>query len=1366
MLKKIFVVIALVVVLAAIVAFIFRHEILRNALQVTIDRKTNETVEFVIGDLSFNVWKSEITFDKSSFHLNNVYVNKQKSIEINEFTFDELSVVGLSIYHLIVDKEIIADDFIIINPKLLFSEGKDQVKFHEKPEKVIEGLKEQPKLLGDLVIKVNKIEILEGKIDMAESKESDSVTGTVRFKLVLRDFNTQSEDLFNENRVLFAKEHFFKLSDFQYSFPNGDTIGFDSVVLSSNVDILTFNNIRLYHRDTSAGSQIQDIDARLSAIQLFGINVLDIHNFRDISLDSLDISDSDIIITVNPDHKNSNSNSTPEDKSVKKFLEKIGIGKFAIYDLNLTAFNPDKDSLIRINNFNFKIDSLTIDSNLVKSHLPDFKENSILVFIESIQLVEISNGLNIELDNLLIDDSKKSFSFSNLNVNDNIEGIHSYRIFTEGFRVDGISIEDGIKKKDSRLKISLTNPMVDIDIERVRNRKGNRGKSSLDNITIDGLNIEGGQVHIKDQGKFNLMLNNLDLDWNSIGLKDFSELNNVNFNDLTLLFEDMSFISPDNNLDLSIDKGDYRESSLKLNKLSSKLKKGDDNLSINIAGFDLEKINLQKFLKDGNIEIGDVNISKPNITGKWNAIKGKTTSQRSGKAPGIKLDYISFKNGILDLNILNSDIKSVESSFNIDVSDINIEDYSNYNWLETINWNIYLMDTKIQEVEYAFNFTELASQSSDSGIIVKKLQVAHKPGVESTKNLSINKFHITELGFEGVDYMSLIHKEKPEIRHAILLNPVIDLSIRKKAKTEIQPHNQFNTPLILDELTLQNLEFNMDITDSISSKEITVDNMSFNYLLDGSSNFVDDIAEFSINSMKYIEKDKGLTINLGRLLFDSNNNSLFLESSDISSTSAHDSVRISYDGLNLNRLIIGNSFPTSVEIERVDINDVEVGLVTHPRKGEVKKSSNHKTPDLPPFISELKIDSFGIYPLHVSTVSFKDTIVKKAVFNDLEVDISNILIDSTIVKDHEFDYAESITIGLNNHRFISKDSLYYTSVKSVFYDFKKNQLNVDSLQMVPRFADAEFFKKAVYQTGRTKLVSEKIVCEQFDIARTIKEKEVDISSVDVYGLDVKIYRNKHYEMNPKAFVKLPQATLLGMKEKVRIDSVITHNARIQYQELAEKSYEPGMVFLDQFNLKLLNINNIKEELDHNSMLSAKLNAMLMGKSALSIDARFQMLSPDNNFWVTGHLDRIDFTDLNIITQNLVGVTMQRGYGSLDIPLIKGNEVYSTGEIFFHYKKLKIELYNREKAENAKGLSGSFANLMLNDIFIKSNNPGWLGKTRPGEVYFKRNTQKSVVNFIWKSLQSGLMSTMGYNNKEQRQEKRAWRKSQKKKVKEK
>ena len=61
--------------------------------------------------------------------------------------------------------------------------------------------------------------------------------------------------------------------------------------------------------------------------------------------------------------------------------------------------------------------------------------------------------------------------------------------------------------------------------------------------------------------------------------------------------------------------------------------------------------------------------------------------------------------------------------------------------------------------------------------------------------------------------------------------------------------------------------------------------------------------------------------------------------------------------------------------------------------------------------------------------------------------------------------------------------------------------------------------------------------------------------------------------------------------------------------------------------------------------------------------------------------------------------------------------------------------------------------MLNGVLIKSNNPTFLGKPRTGDVYFERNDQRSFFNYIWKSTMSGLMTTMGFYNKDLREEKR-------------
>ena len=67
--------------------------------------------------------------------------------------------------------------------------------------------------------------------------------------------------------------------------------------------------------------------------------------------------------------------------------------------------------------------------------------------------------------------------------------------------------------------------------------------------------------------------------------------------------------------------------------------------------------------------------------------------------------------------------------------------------------------------------------------------------------------------------------------------------------------------------------------------------------------------------------------------------------------------------------------------------------------------------------------------------------------------------------------------------------------------------------------------------------------------------------------------------------------------------------------------------------------------------------------------------------------------------------------------------------------------------------------MINGLVIKSYNPRFARTPRTGIVYYKRDTRRSIVNYLWKSLLSGMLSTMGVNNKEQRQQKKDIRKKE-------
>ena len=136
---------------------------------------------------------------------------------------------------------------------------------------------------------------------------------------------------------------------------------------------------------------------------------------------------------------------------------------------------------------------------------------------------------------------------------------------------------------------------------------------------------------------------------------------------------------------------------------------------------------------------------------------------------------------------------------------------------------------------------------------------------------------------------------------------------------------------------------------------------------------------------------------------------------------------------------------------------------------------------------------------------------------------------------------------------------------------------------------------------------------------------------------------------------------------------------------------------------------------------------------------------------------MDLTTLNSMSEHLLGMGILRGQGSVEAPFITANDSIATGHLVFKYKKLRLAMYNRKKAKLNQGFGTPLLNFLINDLVVKSNNPKFARKPRIGQVYFVRDTEKGVVNYLWKGILSGLTSTLGFNNKEQRLERKEERK---------
>jgi hypothetical protein len=64
---------------------------------------------------------------------------------------------------------------------------------------------------------------------------------------------------------------------------------------------------------------------------------------------------------------------------------------------------------------------------------------------------------------------------------------------------------------------------------------------------------------------------------------------------------------------------------------------------------------------------------------------------------------------------------------------------------------------------------------------------------------------------------------------------------------------------------------------------------------------------------------------------------------------------------------------------------------------------------------------------------------------------------------------------------------------------------------------------------------------------------------------------------------------------------------------------------------------------------------------------------------------------------------------------------------------------------------------LVNLLLAENNPGENGKLKTGIIWFERDQTKGFLNYIWKSVLSGLKSSAGINNKSQREVRRAEKK---------
>jgi len=155
-------------------------------------------------------------------------------------------------------------------------------------------------------------------------------------------------------------------------------------------------------------------------------------------------------------------------------------------------------------------------------------------------------------------------------------------------------------------------------------------------------------------------------------------------------------------------------------------------------------------------------------------------------------------------------------------------------------------------------------------------------------------------------------------------------------------------------------------------------------------------------------------------------------------------------------------------------------------------------------------------------------------------------------------------------------------------------------------------------------------------------------------------------------------------------------------------------------------------------------ATIQDSSELKVNMNYLMNSPENLFKVKGSLSQFNMRIVNPVLEPLALVSIRSGKVNRFDFDFSANQTSSNGQLFFGYDDLKISVLEM-KDGNTK--ESKFASFLANSLLLRSKNPR--GKELlPDEIAFTRDQKRSVLNYWWKSIFSGIRNTLGIKENKQ------------------
>jgi hypothetical protein len=448
-----------------------------------------------------------------------------------------------------------------------------------------------------------------------------------------------------------------------------------------------------------------------------------------------------------------------------------------------------------------------------------------------------------------------------------------------------------------------------------------------------------------------------------------------------------------------------------------------------------------------------------------------------------------------------------------------------------------------------------------------------------------------------------------------------------------------------------------------------------------------------------------------------------------------------YNSLNIDNILIKNP-RLQITNKRQPYNETDTAAL--------KKGSRTLYSIVSKVFKKVKVNHIGLQDIDFTFVNRSNQPAKQNSVRNLNVNITDVLIDSLSEKDPRRLYTtRNVEVLMAGYRIATADSLYYLNFKNIAFSTLGRKLTIDTIRLTPRYSISDFYRKVQQRKDRFNIVFRKVAMSGMDLHRFSRDQKLYVSSFSFHDALVEVYNTNAWPKIKSGSKrgKDPHQQLQKVAPDLKIDTLNVRNTLISYSEYNTISRQTGKLTFNRTSGRLLNVTNDSAALASNHYMKAYLTSFLMNSGKLDIIFDFNLTDPHGAFTYEGTLGSMDGRQLNRILRPLGMVEVNTAHIDKLKFNAKASERGAFGEMTFYYRDLNVKVLGRDK-ETGKVKKQGFLSGIANVFILHKDNPDSKGRLTRAKINYARLPADSFFGVLWKGLFSGIKESVGVNAKKE------------------